>query len=141
MLQLPFIKCTHCGKSTLEDEYFISGCPACGHRDGINYTDYKRRSYLADYEGVNVFRGKFRKVGNLHFKHGKIYALIDDIECGTKNHVTSHAYIVDLSPNTIKLLRDVKPGTTIQFKARVHQYDKVQKKFGFDHMCHVVPFK
>ena len=139
MLHLPFIKCTKCGKTTLEDEYRLTGCQHCHSTTcGVDLEAFNRRDSLQELEGgTTVFQGRYRKIGNLHYAQKKSYVLVENIKCGIEGITTNHAYITDVSPNTITLLRSLKPGTHIQFKANVHKYTDGSNKWGLDHMKHV----
>lgn len=135
---LPIIKCLNCGKTTLLDEYELNGC-TCGSRDrGVDYRSYKVRAHLSELKGIQVFTGIYHKAGHLHYNKDRRYALISNITCGTDETFTNHAYIDNISPNSLEILKSLKPGTHIQFKARVHKYNKYSERWGFDRMHHVI---
>ena len=104
---LPIIKCTKCGKTTVEDEYHLTGCSSCGSRiDGIDFKSFRRRECLAELgDGIHKFTGRFIKVGNLHYDTSRWYALIENLACGTSPFATNHIYIPHLTPNTIEILK------------------------------------
>lgn len=137
---LPIIKCVKCGRTTLKDEYELSGCPSCHSTvDGVEFGKYRRReSLIALGEGVHVFTAKFKKVGNLHYNNRRYYAFVEDVKCGGESCVTNHTYIDNISPNTIEQLKLMKPGTRIEFKAHVNQYNKKDNKWGMSRMHHLM---
>lgn len=135
---LPIVKCVKCGKTTLRDEFEIHGCPKCGEHEAMDFQSYKRRDHLAEFEGIRVLNGIYHKAGHLHYNKDRRYALISNITCGTNGPFTNHAYIDNISPNSLEILKSLKPGTHIQFKARVHKYNKYSERWGFDRMHHVI---
>lgn len=137
---LPVVKCIKCGKTSLKDEYEVNGCAGCASFDhGVDFGTYRRRESLINLgEGIHHFKGVFHKVGNLHYRNKYYYALIDHIVDEDGNKVTNHSYVADISPNSVSILKSMKPGTTIQFKAQINEYNKVDHKWGMSRMHHVM---
>lgn len=120
------------------DEYELNGC-ICGSRDhGINYKSYKNREYLATFDkGVQEFSGIYHKVGYLHYNHEKRYALITNITCGTPESFMNHTYVQNVTPKSMELLKSITPGTHIQFKANICQYNSHPARYGLINMHHI----
>jgi len=134
---LKIIKCTKCGKTTLLDEYELNGCACGSHEHGVDYQTYKNRAHLAALDGIQVFKGIYHKTGYLHYDHEKRYALITNVTCGTPETFMNHAYVQNVTKNSMKLLKSISPGTPIQFKANVKRYFNGSARYGLTHMHHV----
>lgn len=129
-----------CGKTTLTDEYELQGCPICSSMNsGIDNASYKRRDNFKEFEGIQLFTGQLIKAGNLHYNRGRYYALVKNLSCGTPTTFTNHAYIDNVCKQSMEALKQITPGTTIQFKARVKKYNKRVNKWGFAEMTDITP--
>ena len=137
MLQLHFIRCTACGKSTLADQYELSGCSNCHDKShGVDYNSFKAREPLNDLgNGPTLFNARYIKSGRLCFKSNMNYVLVENIRCRSNEVISNHAFINNVSANTMEQLKSVAPGTIIQFKASTHKYNN---KWGLHKMHHLI---
>jgi hypothetical protein len=137
---LPVVKCLKCGKTSLKDQYEISGCPNCHTTEfAVDFGKYRRRESLIDLgPGFHRFIATFKKVGNVYYRNQSYYAHVEDVMTRDGQFITNHTYVAEISAGSIKVLKSTPINTPITFSARVHCYNRKENKWGMDKMHDVV---